>query len=211
VGAAPSNPRMQRTPSAPLMRKPLGDVGLPAGIRDIGATARIATLAVALSIILFRQGQACSCLDYPTPTEALKKSGLVFSGEVVSVQVVLLPHVVYTENQKHELVPSQSIDRVGLVTLRTLKEWKGNGAKEYLVLAAAPPVTPLPAGMVLVGDCRSRLELGKRYLVFATEGFTEADPCAPTGDLDSSQATVAALDAHARSRTDVKKERKAKS
>jgi hypothetical protein len=145
--------------------------------------------------------KACSCTESLTdPVAWLKKSGLVFSGEVVSVDTVSLPRVVYTEDADHNLVPSQYMDRVGIVTLRSIREWKGNGAKQYVVLAGAPAVTPLPRGTWLA-DCDVHLELGKRYLVFATEGYAEANRCAPTGDLDQRQQDVAALDAHARAKS----------
>jgi len=190
------NPRMQRTPSAPLMRKPLGDEKSRRA-RTILTVSLVGLISAVLLIWPTRHVKACSCLDYPAdPVAELKKSGLVFSGEVVAVDTASLPRVYYTEDANHNFIPSQGMVRVGVVTLRTIREWKGDGAKQYVVLAGAPPVTPLPQGHVLV-DCQLHLELGKRYLVFATEGYAEAAYCSRTGELEQRLQDVAALDAHA--------------
>ena len=181
-----------------MSRQPLDDGKSPHGRLTLSAPARLVAAAAVLLIATARSVTACSCAEYlPDPVTALTKSGLVFTGEVVSVDTVTLPRVVYTADADGTLVPSQYIDRVGVVTLRTIREWKGDGATQYVVLAGPPPVTPLPQGTWLA-DCKVHLELGKRYLVFATEGYAEANPCAPTGDLEKSTQIVAALDAHAR-------------
>ena len=202
IGVRP-NPRLQRTrvgPSgrrSPLSRQPLGDGKSRRGSWVFLRLMRAAPLAILLLACARQHLQACECADYPSgPVAALKKSGLVFSGEVVAVDTVSLPRVSYTESADHKFVPSQYMARVGVVTLRAIKEWKGNGATQYVVLAGAPPVTPLPPGYVMV-DCQVHLELGKRYLVFATEGYAEADYCSRTGELEQRVQDVATLDAYA--------------
>ncbi len=137
---------------------------------------------------------ACSCLEYLTePGEALEKSGLVFVGLVVGIEVVSLPVVVYSTNESGAFVPSQIMKRRAIVTLRPSREWKGDRAKEYRVLAGAPSQEPLPPGQILV-DCDVHLEVGHEYLVFASEGYPEVSPCTPTGPLERSSETLAALD-----------------
>jgi len=145
-----------------------------------------------------RAATACSCVEYLTdPVEALGKSSLVFAGEVVSVDVVTIPEISYSEDKSGAMVPSSSMQRKGVVTLRTLKEWKGDGSKEYTVLAGAPPVTPLPKGWVMV-DCEEHLEVGQQYLIFVDRyGYAEVNPCAPTSELQKAKDQVAALDRHA--------------
>jgi hypothetical protein len=197
--AAP-NKSLHRTsaalPPSPVSSKPLGDGKKQSGNVTFRAAARVGALATVLVLGVSQRARACSCLECLTdPVVGLKKSGLVFSGEVISVEVVRLPRVVYTKGENNKLVPSQYMERVGVVTLRVLKEWKGDGASEYVVLAGAPPVTPLPQGTWLA-DCAVHLEVGRQYLIFATEGFAEANSCAPTGDLEKRQQDVAALEAH---------------
>jgi hypothetical protein len=49
-------------------------------------------------------------------------------------------------------------------------------------------------------DCQSHFEKGKQYLVFASDGYAEANVCAPTGLLSEHADLVAKLDEVARSR-----------
>ena len=139
----------------------------------------------------------CTCVRPMDPLEAFSKAALVFAGEVVSVEMVNLPVVVYTKRSDGRLVPSQSMGRKAVVTLRAIKEWKGDHASEYVVLAGAP-LSPPPPGMMWIVDCDLHLDLGRRYLVFAEGHFPEANPCGPTGELDARGAVVAALDKQAR-------------
>lgn len=152
----------------------------------------------ALLSLLFLMGEmpafACSCLEILSePKEALSKSGLVFSGRVVSIDVVHLPMVSYSEDERGELQPSQFMDRRGLVRFAVTKQWKGNPAEELYVLASAPPDPPLREGYVLV-DCDVQFEIGKEYLVFTSEGITEANPCAPIELVEESGAVIRTLD-----------------
>ncbi len=203
---APPNTRMQRTRSSPSalrsppMRCPLGGGKSRCARQFLWSFGRL-FLAVAVFSAVARVGAACSCVEYLTdPIEALNKSSLVFSGEVVSVSVVTVPVIIYWKDDSGELAPFQSMDRKGVVTLRVLKEWKGSGAKEYVVLAGAPPVTPLPVGEVLV-DCQEHLAVGQRYLIFVEQyGYAEVNPCAPTLELGRATAVVAALDANAKTK-----------
>jgi hypothetical protein len=181
------DPRLQRPRAArsTVSRQPLR--GLP-------------ILAATLATVLATDGVglACSCAEYLTdPVQALRKSAPVFAGEVVSVEEIKLPVVVYTRGPDGRLVPSQSMDRKAIVTLRAIKEWKGDGAREYVILAGPPPASPLPPGMI-VADCEEHLEVGKRYLVFAGGHYPEANPCAPTGELQAKGKEATALDRHAR-------------
>lgn len=143
---------------------------------------------------------ACSCAEILTvPGEALEKSGLVFSGEVEKIETVVLPRVVFTEDDNGRLVASQHMVRRALVTFRVIADWNGDRPERYRVLAGAPPERPLKEGQVL-RDCEVHFETGKRYLVFTTFGYPEANACAPTAALEESEATVAALDTTASKR-----------
>jgi hypothetical protein len=140
---------------------------------------------------------ACSCLDLYDLRHAVAKSDLVFSGEVERVGIVELPEVLYSENASGEWVPSQHMVRKGVVTLRTLHEWKGNHAVRYTILAGAPPETPLPPGLI-VADCERHLEIGHPYLIYATEGYPEADWCLPTTELERAGEQIDELNALSR-------------
>jgi len=113
--------------------------------------------------------------------------------EASSIEVVRLPLVTYVKNEQGVLIPGQHMERRAIVTLRTLRVWKGEQTEEYQILAGAPPESPLTPGLIVV-DCQQHLEVGKRYLIFATDGYPEADPCAPTGELDKSDSVITALD-----------------
>jgi len=156
--------------------------------------ARVQRSLLGLFLVLVATAShACSCIEYLGETkEAFVKSALVFSGEVTAGDTVMLPHVVYELDKNHNFIPSQYLDRRGLFTFRVLKQWKGTPAKTYVVLAASPE-KPLPGGLITV-DCDVHFELGKQYLVFATEGYSEANPCAPTGPLASKAEIVGELD-----------------
>ena len=162
----------------------------------MSALARpFALIAVVLLTMFPSAARSCSCFEYLTePAEQLKESGLVFTGTVVSVTVVTLPRLVYSE-ENGEFVPSQFMDQRAVVTLRTTREWKGNGSATYTVLAGAPPDPPLPAGYV-VFDCEQHLDVGKEYLVFATEGYPEASSCALGGLVEERSEAIEALDAY---------------
>jgi hypothetical protein len=138
--------------------------------------------------------QACSCAEYLTEAkEALAHSGLVFAGQVEKISVVVLPRVVYSQDEKGQLRPSAFLERRALVVFKVEKDWKAHGNERYTVLAGAPPEQPLKEGQVLV-DCDVHFEVGKHYLVFTTDGYPDANPCAPTAELVGSASMVAALD-----------------
>lgn len=149
--------------------------------------------AVAIALLLASsEAIACSCGNYPTPAEALKASGLVFLGHVTAATTVELPRLLYTKTSDGQYTPFQHMERRSVVTLKVLEEWKGSHAKTYTILAGPLPETPLPPGYVIV-DCQTHLEVGKTYLIFATEGYPEADPCAPTSALDRAGGTIKEL------------------
>jgi len=153
---------------------------------------RFTTFVVVLGL-LHPRGLACSCSEYYTqPGEALHHFSLIFTGTVVAVDVVTLPRIGYTE-QNASLVPFQYMERRAIVRLRVSREWKGNGASEYTVLAGAPADPPLAEGLVLV-DCQEHLELGREYLVYSTDGYPEASPCAWTGPVERREDKIKALD-----------------
>lgn len=88
------------------------------------------------------------------------------------------------------------VDPVAVVRMfdfRVIQSWKGEPAKEYTILAGAPPEKPLPPGMI-IADCDVHFEKGGEYLVFTTDGYAEANACAPTGTLQKSADMVRALD-----------------
>src|ERR1700730_4839928 len=199
--AAPSNTRVQRTRlRSPLTRHPLCGGKSHRGRQPLRLLERLLVAAIFLAAWA-RTGSACSCVEYLTdPVEALEKSSLVFVGEVLSVSVVTVPVITYFKSDAGEMVPSQYMERKGVVILKAIQEWKGSGSKEYVVLAGAPPVTPLPKGEVVV-DCEEHLELGQQYLIFVNQsGFAEVDPCAPTLELRRAKDAIAALDAKAKSK-----------
>jgi hypothetical protein len=187
------NTRVQRTrssaspPHSPLTRNPLGG-----GRRLRWRMFRVLLLVACIGFLEAQPAIACSCVEYLNdPIEALAKSSLVFAGEVVSVEVISLPRITYFNNEPE---PHQFMERKALVTLRTIKEWKGAGSTKYVVLAGAPPVTPLARGEVIV-DCEEHLELGQKYLIFVEQyGYAEVNPCAPTSELQWASKAVATLD-----------------
>jgi hypothetical protein len=85
--------------------------------------------------------------------------------------------------------------RKGVVKFRVLKDWRGQSPKEYVILAGAPPESPLPDGRVTV-DCQQHFQVGKMYLVFASGIYPEADPCAPTKEFDPDDPYIKRLDHH---------------
>ena len=126
---------------------------------------------------------ACSCVEYLVePGEALQKSALVFSGQVVDVRSIELPKITFIKGVTGEFVPAQHMERRGIYTFRVIQSWKGEAAKEYTIIAGAPPEKPLPLGMILA-DCDAHFAKGGEYVVFTTDGYPEANPCAPTGVL----------------------------
>ena len=137
---------------------------------------------------------ACSCVEYLVDApEALQKSALVFSGQVVDVRSIDLPKIVFIKDGSGEFVPVQHLERRGIYTFRVIQSWKGEPAKEYTILAGAPPEKPLPPGMI-IADCDVHFEKGGEYLVFTTDGYAEVNACAPTGTLQKSADMVRALD-----------------
>jgi hypothetical protein len=154
---------------------------------------RYILLAVAIAILASHPALACSCVEYLSlPGDALEKSGLVFSGQVESVEVIVLPRIVYTQDNAGPFVASQYLTRRAVVTFRVLDDWKGTQPKRYRVLAGAPPETPLRKGSIIM-DCDVHFEVGKQYLVFTTFGYADANPCAPTAALKEAGAMVEAL------------------
>ena len=144
------------------------------------------------------RAKGCSCVEYlPDPSEALEKSSLVFAGEAVSTEVVTLPTITYIKGDDGKLEPHQYVDQRQVVRFKTLKEWKGDSAKEYVVIGGAPSDGP---GTV-VGSCDIHFEVGKKYLVFVEQyGLAFANPCAPTREMSKSRDEMAHLDNYVKTR-----------
>ena len=153
---------------------------------------RYVLLALFLADAVPSPTSACSCLPYySNASEALPDSKWVFTGKVVSIQIVTVPTTIYSE-ENGTLVPSVTMRRQALVTLETIEEWKGDGSSKYIVVAGAPPDPPLPEGMVLV-NCELKLDVDKTYLVFAMGDPPAAGYCTPTTGLENAKDLIREL------------------
>ena len=151
---------------------------------------------ISIAIALFLAAstvQACSCVEIWDARAGLKNAALVFTGEVVSATKVMLPRTYFTKKSDGQFVASQIDESYGLYTFRVISRWKGEPAKEYTILAGQPPDETIMPGRALA-DCALHFDKGTTYLIFATEGFTEATMCAPNGPVKDRKDDIAILD-----------------
>jgi hypothetical protein len=151
---------------------------------------RVAVAVLIGAVVVPPVTLACSCAEYRDAKAGLAKSGLVVVGKVRSARTVALPRTVYVTDKLRHAQPGQVIDERGIYTVDVARSWKGQLATVE-VLAGLPDDEK--SGQVSV-DCDIHLELGKEYLLFISEGYSEVDSCSPSGRLEDRAKEILELD-----------------
>ena len=178
ISEMPPNPRMQRTPSAPLMRKPLGRPKLHLVI--------LAVLAAALA--LPAQVRACQCGSIGPVNEAWGRAGAIFVARVsaVSDQWTWWRRVKDWFRDTSRLPEDYERDYGFLVTLEMQTSWKGPRTSTVHVLTGRGG-----------GDCGYSFKIGEQYLVYAAtrpDGLLSTSICSRTSPLGVRREDLQQLD-----------------
>lgn len=151
-------------------------------MRPVRLLVCLASVALALTVLLPDCASACSCAALPgTPQErareALSGATAVYSGEVVGFEKPP-PNTTMVEGTMMTVMGGGT----ATVTLRVSNVWKGPRQQTVTIRTGAD------SG----GGCGYPFEEGREYLVYAGEGMT-ADLCSETKPLSEASADLEAL------------------
>lgn len=134
-------------------------------------------LAVGAVLVMLRAtpSAASPCIEADI-LEVFAHTPVVFVGEVMTSEPVTY--------EGHPASQDQAFRAA--YTIRVLEELKGTGAQDYRLLGDAPLPSPPPgSGIIVVCEDNRPLEVGKRYLVFATDNPLTIDSCASVALRDA--------------------------
>ncbi|WP_102029070.1 hypothetical protein [Salirhabdus sp. Marseille-P4669] len=121
----------------------------------------------------FMKSYACSCVPPGAPVEEMKESSAVFLGKVTEI----------ANKDRGSLTFPPDIEQVA-VQFEVEKSWKGLNQKEVVVYTASNSAS-----------CGFEFEVGREYLVYASEGEgnLQTSYCTRTAQLEMADEDIAEL------------------